>query len=97
MWRSLVAEPALVQRLAHLLLVAEPLQVLGRDAHPWPFRRRGWWRRGFGGGHEAIVTVFEAKFRLPVHISLATTNSGAKDATSRDIYARTSRAQFGKY
>src|ERR1700757_3278552 len=56
MRRLLVAKPALVPGFAHLLLVADPLQVLGRDVHPWRFRR-GWsWMWGFGG-HEAIVPV----------------------------------------
>ncbi|OBK98455.1 hypothetical protein A5645_03110 [Mycobacterium asiaticum] len=35
--RSLVAQPALVIRLAHLLLVAEPLQILPRNLDRWPF------------------------------------------------------------
>jgi hypothetical protein len=39
MRRLLVAESALVPRCAHLLLVAEPLQVLGRDVSPRRFRR----------------------------------------------------------
>jgi hypothetical protein len=81
MRRLLVAEPALVPRLAHLLLVAEPLQVLGRDAHPWRFRRGAWWMRAFGG-HEAIVTLLEGKFRPGLPISLASTNCGTKNAAS---------------
>lgn len=54
MRRSLVAEPALVGRRAHLLLVTEPLQVLGRDART---RRLGRGRRGAWGfgGHDAII------------------------------------------
>lgn len=54
--RLFVAEPVVIPRRAHLLLVAEPLQVLGRDAHLWRFPRDGWWMWGFGG-HEAIVSV----------------------------------------
>lgn len=51
--RSLVAQPTVVGSLAHLLLVAEPLQVFGRDVHPIRFLRG---RRMFGfTGHEAIV------------------------------------------
>ena len=61
-WRLLVAEPALVPRRTHLLLVAEPLHVLGRDVHPRRFRRGRWWMWGFGG-HEAIVSVLGGKFR----------------------------------
>jgi hypothetical protein len=57
----LVAEPALVPRRPHLLLVAEPLPVLGRDVHPRRFRRGRWWMWGFGG-HEAIVSVLGGKF-----------------------------------
>ena len=57
----LVAEPALVRRPANLLLVAEPLQVLGRDGRPRRFRR-GRWMWWFGG-HEAIVSVLDEKFR----------------------------------
>ncbi len=56
MRRLFVPQPALVPGIAHLFLVAEPLQVLGRDAHPWRFRRGGWWMWGFGG-HVAIVSV----------------------------------------
>ncbi|OBH08930.1 hypothetical protein A5695_01910 [Mycobacterium sp. E1747] len=54
MRRLLVAKPALVGRRAHLLLVAEPLQFLGREAHRAGLRcgRRSVW--GFGG-HEAII------------------------------------------
>src|SRR5689334_17380672 len=37
--KLLVAEPALVPRRAHLLLVAEHLQVLGSDIDQWRFRR----------------------------------------------------------
>jgi hypothetical protein len=61
----LVAELALVPRRAHLLLVAEPLQVLRRDVHPRRFRRGRWWMRWFGV-HEAIVSVLGGKFRPPV-------------------------------
>jgi hypothetical protein len=56
MRRLFVAEPALVPRLAHLLLVAKPLQFFGRDVNPQRFRRGWWWMWGFGG-HEAIVPV----------------------------------------
>lgn len=62
MRRLLVAEPTLVPRRAHLLLVDEPLQVVGRDVHPRRFRRGPWWMWGFGG-HEAIVSVVGEKFR----------------------------------
>jgi len=58
----LVAEPALVPRRAHLLLVAEPLQVLGRDVYSRRFRRGRLWMWGFGG-HDAIVPVLSGKFR----------------------------------
>lgn len=54
MRRLLVAEPALVQRRAHLLLVTEPLQVLGRDGHPRRLRRGRRLVCRFGG-HEAII------------------------------------------
>ena len=60
--RLLVAEPALVPRRAHLLLVAKPLQVLGRDVDPRRFRRGRWWMWGFGG-HEAIVSVLGGELR----------------------------------
>jgi len=60
--KLLVAESALVPRRAHLLLVAEPLQVLGRDVHRRRLRRGRWWMWGFGG-HEAIVSVLGGKFR----------------------------------
>lgn len=54
MGRSLVAEPALVRRRPHLLLVTEPLQILGRDARPRGLLRGRWSAWGFGG-HEAII------------------------------------------
>src|SRR5262249_36251933 len=60
--RLLVAKPAPVPRRAHLLLVAEPLQVLGRDVHPRRvLRGRGWVGgvRGAGGD----VSVLGGKFR----------------------------------
>lgn len=60
MRRLLVAEPTLVPRSAHLLLVTEPLQVLGRDVYPRAFGRRGGWLWGFGG-HEAILPVLTAR------------------------------------
>jgi hypothetical protein len=60
MRRLLIAEPALVARGAHLLLVAEPLQLLGRDVHPRRFRRGRSWMWGLGG-HEAIVPVSAGK------------------------------------
>ena len=55
--RALVAQPALVRRRAHLLLVTEALQILRRDARPLRGGRRG--GRGFGGfgGHDAIVSA----------------------------------------
>src|SRR6185437_12071315 len=55
MRRLLVAESALIRSRAHLLLVAEPLQVLGRGLDPWRSRRGGPLVWGFGG-HEAIVS-----------------------------------------
>lgn len=60
MRRLLVAEPTLVPRRADLLLVTEPLQLLGRDVYPRPFGRRGWWLWGLGG-HEAILPVLTAQ------------------------------------
>jgi len=45
-WWCLIAQPVVVRRLPHQILVAEPVQFLGRDVHPRRFRRgRGW---GFG-------------------------------------------------
>jgi hypothetical protein len=61
MRRLLVAQSALIPRRAHLLLVAESLQVLGREVAAPRFRRR-WWMWGFGG-HEAIVAVLDGNFR----------------------------------
>jgi hypothetical protein len=60
MGRSLVTEPILVARRAHLLLVAESLQFLRRDVHPRRFRRGRWsmWRFG---GHAVIVSVFPTR------------------------------------
>lgn len=43
MRRLLVAEPTLVPHRAHLILVTESLQLLGRDVHPWPLAWRGGW------------------------------------------------------
>ncbi len=61
MRRLLVAEPALVPRRAHLILVAVPLQVLGGDAHPRRLRCLRWWPVRGCGGHEAIVSVPDAQ------------------------------------
>ena len=63
MRRLFVAEPVLVPRRAHLILVAEPVQVLRGDAYPRWFRRGRWSMRGLGG-HNAIVSVPRpARFR----------------------------------
>jgi hypothetical protein len=96
MRRLLVAEPALVPRLARLLLVAEPLQVLGRDTHPWRFRRGGWWMWGFGG-HVAIVSVLDGRFRLRATYILDDDEFWRHRRRLFGECARTSRAQFGGY
>ena len=96
MRRLLVAEPALVPGIAYLFLVAEPLQILGRDAHPWRFPRGGSRMWGFGG-HMAIISVLADGSLRDAYILSDDEFRRAEDAASCGEYARTSRAQIGKY
>ena len=50
-WRCLIAQPVVVRRPPHQILVAEPLQILGRDVYPRRFRRGPGW----GSGSMAVI------------------------------------------
>jgi hypothetical protein len=68
-WWCLIMQPVVVRRPPHQILVAEPVQLLGRDVHPRRFRRgRGW---GFRV-HGVIVSLLDGEFRRrcrPVYIA----------------------------
>ena len=61
-WWCLIAQPVVVRCPPHQILVAEPLQVLGRDVYPRRFRRGPGW--GFGV-HSGDCLSFRRKVPAP--------------------------------